>query len=361
LLAALVAAGSAARLVAQGDALPVPAVDVSAPRAVEAQQMPLSPFAVVPDAMQSAGFRSSLTSTAPPETPPVSGTPSGASAASDKAGSTTPPASTSPHLPAMDGLPSFPTAPPVPSAAPAWRWHGYGAVITGDNLPPTAPAVPTGSAVSALPAGPDVSQGTDGKQPGAAPAFTQSPDGAPAAMPASAVAPQPLSANEPRHQATGEQVAAVNPMSTDSERWVSMARPAATPIMTVSATVPVFHGPVVTLDPPRAIVGPTSRTVGDPPILAAPIAMPPLPPIQPVAYSTPAPRPTTIPSSIRSEIERVCAVRGHDLDVSTRGPSSLMVKLKVRQAADAEYLANAISRLPDLAPYQVQFQMQVAH
>jgi hypothetical protein len=34
--------------------------------------------------------------------------------------------------------------------------------------------------------------------------------------------------------------------------------------------------------------------------------------------------------------------------------------MKVRQPADAEYLADAISRLPELAPYHVQFEIQVA-
>jgi hypothetical protein len=271
----------------------------------------------------------------------------------------------------MTGLPYYPPAPPVPSAAPAWRWHGYGAVIVSENLPPltpqlgsqpatsTTPAAPNtpaatnGSAVSALPAAPDASQSTDWKQPGAVPAFTTPTDVAPAALPPNAVEPRPLTSGDSRWRATGEQVTMMNPMSTGSEPFVSMTRPAAAPVVTVSASVPVHHGPSVTLDPPRAM----------PPMLAAPVPMPPPPPIiQPVAYTAPAPAPrlTTIPSNIRPGIERVCAGRGRDLDVSVCGPSSLLVRLRVRQPGDAEYLANAISRMPELAPYQVQFEMQVA-
>ena len=47
------------------------------------------------------------------------------------------------------------------------------------------------------------------------------------------------------------------------------------------------------------------------------------------------------------------------MELVTRGPSSLLVRLKVRQQADAEYLANVIARLPELGPYQVLFEMQV--
>jgi hypothetical protein len=67
-----------------------------------------------------------------------------------------------------------------------------------------------------------------------------------------------------------------------------------------------------------------------------------------------------VPTAIRIGIERVAAGRGRDLDVMAVGPGSLLVRLKVRQPYDAEYLANAISRMPELAPYQVQFEIQVA-
>jgi hypothetical protein len=378
LLAALVAAGSAARLIAQGEPVPAPAVDVSAPRAVETQQMPVSPFSVVPNAVESAGFRSSLVGNTSSfqATPPAEALPPSAGPIEKPSTPTPPETSTAPQAPPMTGLPYYAPAPPIPSAAPAWRWHGYGGVITAEGLPPmaprttvlpissTSPTPPSGSAVSALPAGPEANQGTDWKQPGAVPAFNTPPDVAPAALPASAAAPQPLSAGEPRWKSTGEQVAVANPMTMGRDGWVSMTRPAATPVVTVSASVPVYHGPMVTLDPPRAASRPDSRTIGDPPTLAAPVAMPPV--IQPVSYAVPAPAPApkprqaSIPSNIRPGIERVCGGRGHDLDVSVCGPSSLLVRLKVGQPADAEYLANAISRMPELAPYQVQFEMQVA-
>jgi hypothetical protein len=47
------------------------------------------------------------------------------------------------------------------------------------------------------------------------------------------------------------------------------------------------------------------------------------------------------------------------VEILSRGQASLLVRLKVRQAADAESVANAIARLPELGPYQVLFEMQV--
>jgi hypothetical protein len=82
--------------------------------------------------------------------------------------------------------------------------------------------------------------------------------------------------------------------------------------------------------------------------------------IQPVAYMQPAARPQSSMATVKAGIERACAGRGRDLEVVPHGPSSLLVRLKVRQPSDAEYLANIIARLPELAPYQVLFEMQVA-
>jgi hypothetical protein len=122
--------------------------------------------------------------------------------------------------------------------------------------------------------------------------------------------------------------------------------------VTVAASAPAWRGPAATLDAPRPAGTYISRAVSEPT------------PIRTVSYAAPAPaaRPTSppLPAAIRFGIERVCAGRGHDVDVAARGPTSLMVRLKVRHPADAEYLANAISRMPELAPYQVQFEMQVA-
>jgi hypothetical protein len=346
LLAAAVAAGSAGPLTAQGE--PVAAdpstVSVAAPRAVDPQQV-VSPFSVIPDPVQSAGFRTSLSSTvslaAPPDaTPPATS-------------GTTP-------LPMPNRVPPPPTgtltpqypAFSAPSAAPAWRWHGYGSVIVADPSPlagtkvPTPNALaPTGSAVSAFPSAADAVPTSDWRQTGAVPAFGPPADGTPLPAPAR---PQPLSANEPAWKAGGERVALANPMYAGRDSWAPTA-----PIVTVSASAPAWRGPAVTLDAPRAVGTYVSRAVSEPTS------------IRPVSYTVPAPPPATpaptpLPAAVRFGIERVCAGRGREVEVAVRGPTSLLVRLKVRHPADAEYLANAISRMPELAPYHVQFEMQVA-
>jgi hypothetical protein len=63
---------------------------------------------------------------------------------------------------------------------------------------------------------------------------------------------------------------------------------------------------------------------------------------------------------VRATIERACVGRGREIELVPQGPSTLLVRLTVRQVADAQYLANIISRLPELAPYKVLFEMQVA-
>jgi hypothetical protein len=77
---------------------------------------------------------------------------------------------------------------------------------------------------------------------------------------------------------------------------------------------------------------------------------------RPAAPAT-APAPTL--PALKASIERACTGRGRDVDVSSRGPGKLLVKIKVRQTADAEYLAHAVSQLPELGPYQVLYEMQV--
>jgi hypothetical protein len=65
-------------------------------------------------------------------------------------------------------------------------------------------------------------------------------------------------------------------------------------------------------------------------------------------------------AQLKAGIAEACVGRGRDLEVVQRGASSLLVRVKVRQAGDAEALANRIALLPELAPYEVSFQMQVA-
>jgi hypothetical protein len=94
-------------------------------------------------------------------------------------------------------------------------------------------------------------------------------------------------------------------------------------------------------------------------------------PVQ-LAAPTPAPRPVTNApppttyspgtafSHLRTSIERACAGKGRELEVYAGGQTNLLVRVRVAKAADAEYLANKISQIPELAPYQISFEMRVA-
>jgi len=46
--------------------------------------------------------------------------------------------------------------------------------------------------------------------------------------------------------------------------------------------------------------------------------------------------------------------------VYSRGPASLLIRVTVSKSADAEALANLISRIPELAPYEIVYEMRVA-
>jgi hypothetical protein len=353
LFAAVVAAGSAVRVAAQS---PEPTVNVEPPRAQI--QAPPSPLSVLPDPVQSAAFRLSGGPGAPgimqkmPAGEPATMTSNG------PATSLGPPPDPATQLPAPAGvLPNQVPWPPIgtavpgypvvhPSAAPAWRWYGYGGVLPAEILPLTAPAGPPapppsgttsdGPVAPKLPVGPP-GLGTDWRPPTTGPVIMTPSEPAPQLSPTDA--------------AWRSNAGPGNPMTAMPATWVSPDLPASMPptsgvIMLVSANTPQAHGPAVTLGAPRAAGTYISRGVSDAVVESA-------------SYSAPVPFADEGPPSVRRCIERVCAGRVRDLELIPFGPTRLVVRLKVRQSADAEYLANTIARLPELEPYQVLFEMQV--
>jgi hypothetical protein len=353
LFAAVVVAGAAAPAVGQA---PDASISVDAPRAQV--QAPPSPLSVLPDAAQAAAFRISGASTSvagqPQPMPPGDVPPAGSSA-----WLAPPDAATAGPAPAIGGsalnrgnLPPMMTSGahysglPAAPVAPAWRWHGYGGVTAIDNTTPASPngarefpnplpsnPSPSPNPVADVPRSPsDVSLGSEWKLPGAVPALAPATDPVP---PPSAV--QPLTAAEPAWQSGIQRVgyAQPNPMTAGPAPWVAVP------------TTPNWHEWTVTLDAPRPAGTYISRAVSE--------AV-----IEPAAFSPPTPaKTTTVLPAVRTIIERACVGRVRDVEIVARGTSSLLVRLKVRQAADAEYVANTISRLTELAPYQVLFEMQV--
>jgi hypothetical protein len=113
-----------------------------------------------------------------------------------------------------------------------------------------------------------------------------------------------------------------------------------------------WGNPSVTLDAPRPAGTHMPSTVS--PTLVQPASY-----TVPAAYSRPA-VPSMSLAPVRASIERACAGRGRDIELLPEGPTTLLVRLKVRQVADAQYLANLISRLPELSTFKVLYEMQVA-
>jgi hypothetical protein len=97
-------------------------------------------------------------------------------------------------------------------------------------------------------------------------------------------------------------------------------------------------------------------------LAAAPVAF------IPAAAPDPPPPQHSIPAStsegplvvLRSTIETLCAGRARDLEMFHRGPNQLLIRFKVRVGPEAERLAQLISKLPELAPYQVTYEIAVA-
>jgi hypothetical protein len=132
--------------------------------------------------------------------------------------------------------------------------------------------------------------------------------------------------------------------------------------------------------PPGAMTPPSgvrqvAYTAPAPAALGRPHAVPPAAPSQPApqrpaAPARPAPAAHAAPAGtarsivtslthLKYSIERVCAGRGRDLQLHSRGPGSLLVQVRVATAADARFLADKISQIPELAPYQVIFEMRL--
>ncbi len=244
-----------------------------------------------------------------------------------------------------------PVAQPMFGAVPGapWRWHGYGSVAPGNTqpLPPnvitTAPPNPGLSGIEV-----------------AAPIVLPSPT--PMAQ------PMPVGPSLP-----------VFPGPSAPSRPTPLA-PAAVPLPSYTPPVEAvpMPGPTPAGDahwkpsPGRVGFAPASfsASTGVEPVAFRPSRSADravsLATFVPTPPPTPPPPPTAKTSgddslvALRSTIETICAGRGRDLDMYFRSPNHLLIRMAVRQPADAERLANLISKLPELAPYHVVFEMAIA-
>jgi hypothetical protein len=311
----------------------------------------------------------------------------------------------------------------APTHAPGWRWYGYGAVDPGPAVPPTArpttspPPPPPEETLQPPQPQPQTPGQLQSWQPPAptrphhteyAPTELPMPQTVPGPAPTELPLPRPLpaappanfsTAVEPVWRSAGTAYAAgpANPMVADP--WAAPgSRPANGPPTAANhwpahavAAQPRPHGGLTTRAvsdapqhagrAPASGVQPVGYTAPSPPRAAAlgqpqaarPAARAPAPvqrpatPAQPAARTAataaaarPAQAVVTSLTHLKYSVQRVCAGRGSDVDVQSRGPGSLLVRVRVARAQDAQYLANAISQIPELAPYQVIFEMKLA-
>jgi hypothetical protein len=295
-----------------------------------------------------------------------------------------------------------PNGRPSGGSGTTWRWHGYGAASPGPvtarrtanatanyapaYIPPEAtpqPATPLPmptpqqTHMTPLPM-PSTLPPTEIGSPTAAPYSPGSPM-PPMAPPVAPSAPPPnaSAALEPTWRAAGTQFAANTPVANSPEPWVaaSTRQDAVMRALYASNGWPypvtaraVSEAPTA----PRQAVQQASATFAAPAsnvAMGAPSARPPAtqtrfldpPPTRTAtaAARPPAPAADTPYTRLRARVEQACAGKGRELELYSRGPGSLLVRVKVAKAADAELVANRISQLPELAPYRVSFEMRV--
>lgn len=304
----------------------------------------------------------------------------------------------------------------APSAAPAWRWHGYGAVAVTEVAQPYSPGAQPPAFTPSQPVKPADAKPAEAKAddqpilPVPATANVQNavdaewvpPTGTtPAPLPALPSTPPsttPLTYLDPVWKSPDDQLAGT---PTDAHPSPDAPRPAGPSVVPAGYTTPAstpqpfnpqpqlptpgsfgsaFYpaNPVVTAGPPRNY---TSRGVSESPTTypatarnapaAAKLAAFTAPQQQPVARPRTAeparvpvrrvepPRPADTLAQFKAIIERVCAGKGHGVELTAKGPGSLLLKLKVRKADDAESLASQIAQIPELGPYQISYEIQV--
>jgi hypothetical protein len=238
-------------------------------------------------------------------------------------------------------IPGQPLMPNTPPHAPAWRWHGYGS---------------TGSATTqfAVPSPPTSAANTGLNHPDVGSTVLPMPAPVPMPMPTGPVLqndPRPTSLPSYTPPSSGPIHAVPLPMGSLEPSWKPM-----------DSRSGFFRNP-----PPLHDAGVTTAHVAttlpaDPWIVSRAVFKPSP---EPVAATPPEQPPQATTSDeplvvLRSTIETVIAGRGRDLEMFHRGPNNLLIRWTVRAAVDAEQLANLISKLPEIAPYHVTYEIAVA-
>jgi hypothetical protein len=97
----------------------------------------------------------------------------------------------------------------------------------------------------------------------------------------------------------------------------------------------------------------------------APLTPPPAPPVAPevarpkVMFLPETGGTNRLPLAVREKISEVCTGKCRNLAVTMQTPSRLTVSFLVKDQIEAELLTNMLGSLPELAPYKVDFEVQI--
>lgn len=69
---------------------------------------------------------------------------------------------------------------------------------------------------------------------------------------------------------------------------------------------------------------------------------------------------SAVPRMLQQRIERVCTGQARDVQVVPESSNSLLVRMKVRNIATGQQVGQKVLSLPELAPYQVKLEVQIA-
>ena len=67
----------------------------------------------------------------------------------------------------------------------------------------------------------------------------------------------------------------------------------------------------------------------------------------------------SLPLPVRERLSGVCAGKCRNLAVDLQTPTRLNISFLVRDQVEAEMLTNMLGALPELAPYKVDFEVQI--
>ena len=158
-----------------------------------------------------------------------------------------------------------------------------------------------------------------------------------------------------------------NPAATttaDPTVFMPSAAPMA-PIATIPRIPPITPAVTVPIDETGrpSLIQPTEycTTTTQP---SNPLPLPPpaqASPAKPrVIYSQPLPEsPTSVPLSVRQRLNEMCAGKCRNLAVELASPMHLRVAFMVRDQVEADMLTNLLGGISELAPYKVDFEVQI--